>query len=222
MVYNRRKNRMKTNLKAALLIALSILVCAPRVSYAQNLNKVLEKEYKKKLKEYKKEGWKVESDRSAEVVLMKHFGKLNANEDLKTIIGTSTNCKSTNVCRQAALNNAQNEYARLVSGKIEGAFASIVKSDANRPQDEIDKMVGGLVNEVKADLSGVLQPSYSVYREKDGLKEYRTIFFVNEKELVGNMEKVLEQSIKETKLTIEEARSISKFVGDELKKESGE
>ena len=83
-------------------------------------------------------------------------------------------------------------------------------------------MVGGLVNEVKADLSGVLQPSYSVYREKNGMKEYRTIFFVNEKELVGNMEKVLEQSIKETKLTIEEARSISKFVGDELKKESGE
>lgn len=212
---------MKINIKAVILLAFSILIAAPQVTYSQNLNKVLEKEYKKKLKEYKKDGWKIESDRSAEVVLMKHFNKLNENEDLKTIIGTSTNCKSTNVCRQTALNNAQNEYARLVSGKIEGAFASIVKADANRPQEEIDKMVGGLVNEVKADLSGVLQPSYSVYREKNGLKEYRTVFFVNEKELVGNMEKVLEQSIKETKLTIEEARSISKFVGEELKNESG-
>ena len=213
---------MKNCAKIALLVSLSVLICTPYVSYAQNLNKALKKEYNKKLKEYKKDGWKIDSDRSAEVILMKHFSKLNANEDLKTITGTSTNCKSTNICKQTALNNAQNEYARLVSGKIEGAFASIVKSDANRPQDEIDKMVGGLVNEVKADLSGVLQPSYSIYREKNGLKEYKTIFFINEKELIGNMEKILEQSIKETKLTIEEARSISKFVGDELKNASAE
>lgn len=213
--------QMKTKFKVLVLMTMGILVCAPQSSVAQNLNKALQKEYKKKLKEYKREGWKIDSDRSEEVVLMKHFGKLNADENLKTITGVSSNCKSTNICRQAALNNAQNEYARLVSGKIEGAFASIMKVDANHPQEEIDKMVGSLVNEVKADVSGVLQSSYSVYREKGGTKEYKTIFIVNEKALIGNMEKVLEQSVKETKLTIEEASSISKFVVDELKKESG-
>lgn len=211
---------MKVKIGASLLIGLCFLLCTPTVLYAQDLNSVLKKEYKQKLKEYKHDGWKIDSDRSAEVVLMKHYSKLNANENLKTITGNSSNCRSTNVCRQAALNNAQNEYARLISGTIEGAFGSIVRSDANRPQDEIDKMVGGVVNEVKADLSGVLQPSYSIYREKKGLKEYKTIFFINEDKLIGNMERILEQSIKETKLTIEEARSISKFVSEELRTES--
>ena len=203
-----------------MLLGLIMLLCVPSVSYSQDLNAVLKKEYKQKLKEYKQDGWKIDSDRSAEVVLMKHYSKLNADEDLKTITGNSSNCRSTNVCRQAALNNAQNEYARLVSASIEGAFGSIVKTDANRPQEEIDKMVGGVVTEVKADISGVLQPSYSIFREKKGLKEYKTIFFINENKLIGNMERILEQSIKEANLTIEEARSISKFVRDELRIES--
>ena len=214
--------RFKT-VKAATLVIFGILLWKPQVSVAQNLNKLLEKEYKNKLKEFKKDGWKIDSDRSAEVILLKHFSKLNDNENLKVVTGVSSNCKSTNICKQAALNNAQNEYARLVSGKIKGAFGSIIKTNANRPQEEIDKMVGGLVNEVEANVSGVLQPSYSVYREnKNGTKEYKTFFFVNENKLLGNIENTLEQSIKETKLTIEEARSISKFVGEELKKESAE
>lgn len=212
---------MKPCFRIALLASLICFIIVPTDSFSQNLNRALEREYKQKLKEYKKDGWIIDSDRSAEVVLMKHYAKLNVNEDLKTIVGTSSNCRSTNVCKQAALNNAQNEYARLVSGKIEGAFASIIRTDASHPQAEIDKMVGGLINEVKADLSGVLQPSYSVYREKKGVKEYKTVFFVNEKVLIDNIEKALEKSIKETKITIEEVRSISKFVGDELKKESG-
>ena len=200
------------------LIGVNICACATQASLA--LSKALDKEYKQKLKEYKKGGWKVDSDRSTEVVILKHLNKLEAYPDLKVITGTSTNCKSTNVCKQVALNNAQNEYARLVSGKIEGAFATIIKANANRPQEEIDKMTGGLINEVKADLSKVLEPSYSIYREKGGLKEYKTFFFVNEAALIGNLEIILEKSIKETKLTIEEARAISKFVGDELRKES--
>ena len=82
-----------------------------------------------------------------------------------------------NVCKQVALNNAQNEYARLVSGKIEGAFASVIKANADRPQEEIDKMTGGLVNEVKADLSGILEPSYSIYKEKYRMK-YKLIISI--------------------------------------------
>jgi cobyric acid synthase len=212
---------MKSCIRIALLASLICFFITPSDSFAQDMNRALEKEYKDKLKEYKKEGWIIDSDRSAEVVLMKHYSKLNANEDLITIKGTATNCRSTNVCKQVALNNAQNEYARLVSGKIEGAFASIIRTNSSCSPEEIDKMYGILINEVKADVSGVLQPSYSIYREKKGVKEYQTIFIVNNNDLIDNMEKALEQSIKETKITIEEVRSISKFVGEELKKELG-
>ena len=191
-----------------------------QTSYAQSktMQRELNKEYKRVLKTFKKEGWKMDNNgRSAEVTLLKYFERLNEDPDLIPIEGTSSNCKSLNVCRQAALNNAQNEYTRLVSGKIVGAFGSIIRSNADRPQEEIDKMVGGLTNEVEADVAGVLEPQYSKYREKDGVKEYITYFFINSKKLEGAIQTSLERSIKETKLTIEEARSISKFVNEELK-----
>lgn len=188
-------------------------------SRTTTMQRELDKEYKRVLKTFNKEGWKMDNNgRSAEVTLLKYFERLNEDPDLIPIEGTSSNCKSLNVCRQTALNNAQNEYTRLVSGKIEGAFGSIIRSNADRPQEEIDKMVGGLTNEVEADVAGVLEPQYSKYREKtDGTKEYITYFFINSKKLEGAIQTSLERSIKETKLTIEEAKSISKFVNDELK-----
>ena len=199
------------------------MFCFSQMSFAQDkaLSKALDKEYKQKLRQYKKEGWAIDGDRSVQVTLLKHFAKLEANPELRVIEGTASNCKSTNICKQVALNNAQNEYARQISAKIEGAFASITKHNSIRPQEDMDKMTGGLINEVCADLSGLLVPSYSIYREKRGVKEYKTYFFVNVEQVVENVEKVLEKSIKETKLTIEEAKAISKFVGDELKNESG-
>lgn len=208
--------------KILVLIITLFLTSFTLQTFAQNkdpMQKELSREYKRKLKEYKKGGWIVVGNRSIQVTLLKYFERLNEDDSLIPIEGTSSNCKSLNVCKQAALNNAQNEYTRLVSGKIVGAFGSIIKSNANRPQEEIDKMVGGLTNEVEADVAGVLEPQYSVYREKNGLKEYKTLFFINSKKLEGNIQNSLERSIKETKLTIEEAKSISKFVNDELKED---
>lgn len=210
---------MKKTMTFVLAIIVSLLFqtsCAQ--SKTTTMQRELNKEYKRVLKTFKKEGWKMDNNgRSAEVTLLKYFERLNEDPDLIPIEGTSSNCKSLNVCRQAALNNAQNEYTRLVSGKIVGAFGSIIRSNADRPQEEIDKMVGGLTNEVEADVAGVLEPQYSKYREKDGMKEYITYFFINSKKLEGAIQTSLERSIKETKLTIEEAKSISKFVNDELK-----
>lgn len=207
------------------IIFLGLLICAPQTISAQNrrTQKALDNEYKKVLKTMKKNKWKVDSDRSDEVVLMKHFDRLKSNPELLVVEGAVSNCKSSNICKQVALNNAQNYYAKLLSGKIEGAFANVVKHNANRSQEEIDKTVGGLVNDIKADISGALSPSYAKYKENgDGSKEYVRYFFADPNKVVESMEKILEQSIKETKLTIEEARSISKFVNDELRKEADE
>lgn len=197
-----------------LIMALCIGMQIP--AFSQTLSKALDKEYKSKLKEYKKNGWKVDSDRSVEVVLMKYFSKLDA-EGLKTIPGTASKCKSTNVCRQVALQNAQTEYARLISSKVKGAFGSVIRADANHPQEEIDKTIGGVTTDLEADVSGALEPAYSIYKENgDGTKEYKTYYYRHDEKILNGLQGVLEQSMKETKLTIEEARSISKFVNDEL------
>ena len=200
-----------------------MLLIIPQSTQAQNkaLSKALDKEYKQTLKQYKKEGWKIDANgRSMEVTLLKHYEKLNETNPM-VITGAVSKCKSTNVCKQVALTNAQNEYTKLVSGKIQGAIASLLKQNANRPQEEMDKTTQGLLNEVEANVAGVLIPSYSIYKENsDGTKEYRTFYFVDELKAGAMLDNVFERSIKETKLTIEEAKSIQKFVKDELKNET--
>ena len=219
---------MKTNIFCITMVLITMLCITvfPQTVSAQastkiekQLQKQRNKEYKVKLKEYKKGGWKMAgSSRSLEVALLEHQIKLT--EGNTEIVGEVSQCKSVNICKQSALNNAQNEYARLISGKIQGAFGSIIKANANRPQEEIDKMAGGLLNEIEANVGGILIPSYSIVKENtNGTKSFRTFFIISESETLKILDTSLERSIKETKLTIEEARSISKFVQEELKKE---
>ena len=214
-----KKNYVKIAVMA--LVSIFLLTSVPQAVFAnKTMQKHLDREFKRKMKEYRKEGWKLAgSSRSLEVTLLQHYEKLNANPDLLVIEGVATQCRSLGVCSQVALNDAQNYYARLVSGKIQGAFGTIIRANDNRPQDEINKMVGGLLNEIEADLSGILTPSYSIVRENGANKSYKTYFFVDTQKVGEMIGATLERSIKETKLTIEEARSISRFVQEELKRE---
>lgn len=200
------------------IIFLGLLICAPQTTFAQR--KAASPEAKAKLKKFKKEGWKVDSDRSDEVVLTRYYEKRDANPNLKVVTGQSSKCKSTNICRQVALTNAQNELAQRLSSKIEGAISTLVRHDATHPQEDIEKTTKGLITKIKADVSGLLEPAFSISREKGGMIEYKMYFLYDPKKVSDNMEKVLEQSLKETKLTIEEAKSISKFVNDELNNEA--
>lgn len=65
-------------MKKILILLLSMVLTVP-VANAQNkvLQKAIKKEYKTKMKEYKKEGWELfASSRSLDVALLKHYDKL--------------------------------------------------------------------------------------------------------------------------------------------------
>lgn len=66
-------------MKKILILLLSMVLTVP-VANAQNkvLQKAIKKEYKTKMKEYKKEGWKLfASSRSLDVALLKYYDKLD-------------------------------------------------------------------------------------------------------------------------------------------------
>lgn len=187
------------------------------VKEVKKAQKDAKKIYKTKLQDFKKDGWQTAStSKTIEMELTAYAEKREQNPTLIEVIGEVNNCKSINVCKQTALNNAQNYYLQLVSGKIKGAFGSVIKSNANMPEEEIDKTIGNLTKQCEADLSGSLIPCFSIVRERNGLKEYKTTFLADPGKIVATMER----SLKETKLTIEEIKTITKFVEDELNKEA--
>ena len=98
-------------MKRIILFLFAICLMLPAV--AQNnkaLEKALKKEYKVKMKEFKKEGWKIfGSTRSLDVALLQHYQKLAKDGEYNyEIVGNCSRFKSKNLGHQACINNACN------------------------------------------------------------------------------------------------------------------
>jgi hypothetical protein len=221
---NMRKNYLMNVFMVMIVVVLVTTI--PQNVYSQTTQEAKEQKakqvrakkiYASLLKTLKQQGWETTSStKTLEMQIYDFSVKKEQNPTFITIEGEVSNCKSINVCKQTALTNAQNEYLQLISGKLKGAFGSVFKANANMPSEEIDKTVGNITKQCEADLSGSLIPCYSLVKESNGLKQYRSIFLADPSKMVGTMER----SLKETKLTIEEINTITKFVNDELGKEA--
>jgi len=201
------------------------LTVVPQTAFAQlsknqekTLQKEREKEYKKKIKEYKKEGWKLDAtSHSIEVMLLEHYKKLAQSDKNVEFSGEVSQCKSINICKQFALANAQNRYATLASSNIKGRVMALSEANADVPQIEMDKFIAAYENNVKAEAGDVLTESYSIVKEnKDGTKSYRTIFILNEEKAGAARTRAMERSLKDTKIATKDAEEISKFVNEDF------
>jgi len=204
-------------------LAIFILSAIPQNACAQlskkqekTLQKERDKEYKKKIDEYKKGGWKLgASSKTIEVALLEHYQKLAQSDKNVEFTGEVSECKSINVCRQFALTNAQNRYASLASGNIKGRVMSLLEANANTPDAEIDKFISTYENSVQAEVSGVLTESYSLVKDNgDGTKAYQTIFILNEEKAGAARQAALKRALAESKLALADADQISKFVNE--------
>lgn len=203
-------------------ICLVLLFSIQSETLAQNkqLEKQRSKMYKAKMKEYKKEGWKLDSSsKTIEVALLEHYEKLN-NSEYQEIVGITSNCRSINVCRQAAYNNAIVTYANLAASTVKGRVTSDVNLDASDSEasGEFDKFYAAYERIVKMEIqSGVLLPSYSIKRKKGDLNEYQVYFLVNEDKALQARKRAMQRALEETQLAQKYANEISNFVNEGIK-----
>ena len=205
----------------ALIVAFNLTIVS-QMSYAQTnkkhekqLNKERNKMYKEKLKELTKAGYTLSgSARTLKVALLEHYKKLAENGQNQEFVGEVSKCNSINVCRQFAVNNAQNLYAMLANGNVKGRITSLLRGNPNMTEIEIDEFIAAYENSVKAELGGVLTESFSIVKNTGTDKEYKTFFILNEEKAGQARRKAMERSLIETKITIREAEEISKFVNE--------
>lgn len=121
-----------------------LALCMVMPMAAQNnkeLNKQLKKEYRLKMKTLKKEYWALfGSSRSLEVMLLKHYEKLNSDDgnDAYEVVGTASNFISKNVGHQAAVNNACNNYARQASSIVKGRIVCDMSANSTDGDGEFE------------------------------------------------------------------------------------
>ena len=203
-------------MKKFIVFMMALLLAVPAIN-AQNkaLNKALAKEYKTKMKSFKKEGWKLYgSSRSLDVALLKHYEKLESAEDeTYEIMGTSSRFKSKNVGHQTCLNNACNTYASAAARKLKGRTMSDMFGNGDDPKGEFDHFYAAYESEVQKEINGELKESFSVIRENgDGTYEMETYFLISESAATRARIRASENAYKESEAAQKYAQKISDFV----------
>lgn len=203
-------------MKRLILMVAAALVLSLTGASAQNnktLQKQLKKEYKNKMKEFQKGDWKVfGTSRSLEVALLKHYEKLD-NEDNQEIVAQVSRFKSKNVGHQTAINNACNIYANQAGSTLKGRMVSDMAGNGDDASAEFDHFYAAYERLVEKEIKGELRESFSVVKANgDGTFEMQSFFIVNESAASRARIKAMENAQQESAAAQKYAKKVSDFV----------
>lgn len=203
------------------LLVIGLLFACPVVN-AQNraMNKALKKEYKLKKKEFEQGKWVIYgTSRSLDVALLKHYEKLNENENAHEIVGVATAFKSKNIGKQVALNNACNLYARQAGSHVKGRIVSDMANNANDVSAEFDHFYAAYESLVEKEIKGEMKESFSVIREtgkekKTGasIYEMQTFYVIDEDAASEARIRAFENAMRESAAAQKHAEMVSDFI----------
>ena len=180
---------------------------------AQELSKSEKKSLKAKVKEFKKEGWKIFGSTSTiDLALEKHMLKLQS-EDAIEVPGIASSFKSKNVGKQMALNSAMTNYASMMDSEIKGKVVSDMQGDGEFSETEFEKFYAAFKRSVQTTIKDELKESFSIIRDKgNGTSEMQTFFIVDKKAASQARVSALEQAGKESVAAQLYAKVVQKFI----------
>ena len=180
---------------------------------AQELSKSEKKAMKAKLKEFKKEGWKIFGSTSTiDLALEKHMIKLQS-EDAIEVPGIASSFKSKNVGKQMALNSAMTYYASTMDSEIKGKVVSDMQGDGEFSETEFEKFYAAFKRSVETTIKDELKESFSIIRDKgNGTSEMQTFFIVDKHAASQARVRALEQAGKESVAAQLYAKVVQKFI----------
>lgn len=195
---------------------LAICLIVPSVdAQSKQLEKKRKKEYAAKIKEYKKEDWKLfGSSHTIEVALLTHYDNLNKlGEDGREVMGTASKFKSKNVGHQMSINNACITYAQQAGSHVKGRIVSDMAGDGVDTDAEFDHFYAAYERLVESEIRGEMNESYSIIRDLgDGTFEMQTYFIVSESAATRARIRALENAAKESEAAQRYAEKVAEFV----------
>lgn len=204
-----------------IMLVIGMLFACPVVN-AQNkaLEKALKKEYKQKKKEFEKEGWKIFTGRSIDVALLKHYEKLNENENLREIIGIDYGYSDAQLGRKNARTDAVTTYAQQARSTVEGRIVSDMGT-TGEVSSEFNHFYAAFEEAVKKEIEGELIESFSIIREagidkktKKQTYDLQIFFLVDEDAAHTARLRALENAMRESELAQKYADKVSKFIDE--------
>lgn len=196
-------------------ILLCLAVSGSVSAQEKQLNKALKKEYKAKMKEYEKGGWKIfGTSRTLDVALLLHYQKLN--EDGITEVYGTTESASKNIAKDKLLMSACAMYAAKNGSKIKGRIIEDMGSIVSTEElSEFDHFYAAYENAIQTEIKGELRQSYSIYRpspNNKGAFEFETYYIVDEAEASKARIRAFQNAAKESAVAQKYAEQVSDFI----------
>ncbi|GHV48907.1 hypothetical protein FACS1894181_06020 [Bacteroidia bacterium] len=199
-------------MKNLMYVLCVLMFCTVGCQTQNRLERAKSKMAKVKMKEFKREGWKLlGTSNTLEVALLEHYNQLKdpQNKEMESFV---SNYISINVGQQTAFNNALIMYANLAGSTLRGRVASDLSIDQGSRGAGFDKMYAAYERLVEQEVKGVLAESFALVKKNGQSGQMRVFFLVNEEKAMQARLNALRRAARETELAQQYARQITRFV----------
>ena len=205
------------------LVLMLMAVCMTfTFAQAQELTKAqaktVNKEVKKKLKDYKKKGYEIfGSSRTLEAMLTKHLSTLEAKEGKVVEVVGFSQAKSRNLAATAAQNSAANRYATTCSQQIKGRVLADMAADVANQEAEFDKFYAAFEGKVQQEIKGELRQSFAVAKQNaDGTISVEAYYLVDDDAASRARINAFKNSQQESAIAQKYAQKLSDFINERV------
>ena len=202
-----------------LMLVLAVLFGGVASVSAQS--KALEKDVKKRVKELKKEGWKLQASATTlDYAMLKYRMYLEEDEENRIPLTGIAEGKNLKIGRENAIMNGITSYAGRAKAQVVGKMKSLMSSDAaTASEEEIDKFGAAYEAGVNTKISGLVKQHFVLIRDMDnGKKEFNVFMSIDETQAKKAREEAALEAKKKTALG-DLSEQVKDFIGEPVEAE---
>lgn len=206
--------------KSFMYLMLVFAVLFGAVASVSAQSKALEKDVKKRAKELKKEGWKMQASTSTlDYALLKYRMYMEEDEENRIALTGIATGKNVKIGRENAIMNAITSYAGRAKAQVVGKMKSIISSDASLTGEEIDKFGAAYESAVNAKIGGLVKQHFVLVKEnKDGTKEFNVFLSLDESAAKKAREEAAQEAKRQAALS-DLSEQVEEFIGEPVEAE---
>ena len=202
-----------------LMLVLAVLFGGVASVSAQS--KALEKDVKKRVKELKKEGWKLQASATTlDYAMLKYRMYLEEDEENRIPLTGIAEGKNLKIGRENAIMNGITSDAGRAKAQVVGKMKSLMSSDAAAvSEEEIDKFGAAYEAGVNTKISGLVKQHFVLIRDMDnGKKEFNVFMSIDETQAKKAREEAALEAKKKTALG-DLSEQVKDFIGEPVEAE---
>lgn len=183
-------------------------------------SKELKKDVKKRVKELKKEGWKMQASTSTlDYAMLKYRTYMEEDEENRIALTGIAIGKNVKIGREAAIMNGISSYAGRAKAQVVGKMKSLMSSDASSTEDEIDKFGAAYESGVNARIGGLVKQHFVLVRDlENGNKEFNVFMSIDEAKAKKAREEAALEAKKKAALG-DLSQQVEEFIGEPVEAE---